>query len=482
VLEPTPPVFQGGPAADASRTPAPRRVLFVGPNIYVVRNWLATGLVDACIDTLQIEPVFLTPFTDPALESPGGRQCRNLTVPANDRGEPTAFPSTLAAVRYVRHRLFAAEFPDGSLQLMALAERGDLLNRFVRAGRALAPRGGAVRRLLRTRAIAMAPATPLDAVLAADRYALIVVGSPGVQLLDHVVMAAARRAGVPVHCIVSSWDNLSSRGPLMAWPDRLLVWNEHMRDQAQRMHHYPLARVDVTGPLQFAQYAAPVTGEERQALAARLGLPAGQPYLCFVTGQHLPEYEAEDVAGILAALSGTAFGDLPLVVRVHPQNDERPLRAITDRRLVFDRAPQFSATGAGAARFDVSEVRSMATLLSGATAVLSSWATTALLEACVFDRPIVQLRWMDALPRQVPAQRDKIRRLQRYLHLGPLDAASCRLFSEAPADLASTLTRALAEDDTLRRGRAQAVRELASPPIGSAVGRVVSVLGAALAR
>ena len=469
----------GVPRAQAE--PPMRRVLFVAPNLYVVRNWLATGLVDACVDALGIEPVFLTPYSDAALDSPAGRRYRNVRVAANERGEPDGFPSSLAVARYIRHRLFAAEFADGSLQLMTLAERRDLLNRLVRLGSAVAPRSGAVRRLLRARAVAMAPATALDAVFAAEPCAMTIVGSPGVQLLDHVVMAAARRAGVPVQCIVSSWDNLSSRGPLMAWPDRLLVWNEHMREHAERIHHFPVSHVDVTGPLQFAQYAAPVTPDERQALAARLGLPAGQPYLCFVTGQHLPEYEAEDVAGVLAALKGTAYGQLPLIVRVHPQGDEKPLRAIDDPRLVLDRAPQFTAAGTGAAAFDIGEVRSMATLLSGANAVLSSWATTALLEACVFDRPIVQLRWMDALHRQVPAQREKIRRLQRYLHLGPFDAAGCRVFSDAPGDLAAALDRATT-DDAIRRGRERAVRELASPPIGSAVGRVVSVIGAALPR
>ncbi len=456
-----------------------RQILFVGPNIYVVRNWLATGLADACAETLGLVPVFLTPFTDETLDSPSGRRFRNVPVAVNERGEPAVFPSSLVVSRYVRHRLFSCEFPNGSLQTMALAERQDLLNRAVRAGSALAPRQTALRRFLRRRAVGLSPATALDAMVDGQGYALMVVGSPGVQLLDHLAIIAARRAGLPVHCIVSSWDNLTSRGPLMAWPDRLLVWNEHMVDQAEQIHEYPRDRVDVAGPLQFNQYAAPVTDAERQALAARLGLPPGAPYFCFVTGQHLPEYEAEDVAGILAALADTRYGDRRLVVRVHPQGDERPLRAIADPRLVIDRAPSFAASGAGANRFDVSEVRSMATLLAGASVVFSSWATTALLEACIFDRPIVQLRWMDALPRQVPAQADKIRRLQRYMHLQPFDEAGCRLFSDAPGDLAGVLDRLDVEAAALREGRRRAVASLASPPIGTAVQRVVTVLGRA---
>lgn len=71
----------------------------------------------------------------------------------------------------------------------------------------------------------------------------------------------------------------------------------------------------------------------------------------------------------------------------------------------------------------------MAALLSRAEAVFASWGTTALLEAAIFKRPIVQLRWMDALPGRAPEDRERIRDVQRYEHMKPFDAIGCRIFS-----------------------------------------------------
>jgi hypothetical protein len=259
-------------------------------------------------------------------------------------------------------------------------------------------------------------------------------------------------------------------------PDLLMVWNEHMREQAGDIHRYPLERTVVVGSLQFSQYAEAVKEEESAALFGRLKLPYGAEYLLYLTGQHVPEYEAEDVAALLGMLKSTPYASLPLVVRTHPQANEAPFRAIGDPRLVLDSAPRFSASGQNGCSFGVSEMRSMAALLTHAKVVLSSWGTTALLEAAVFDRPIVQLRWMDAIPRVRADQAAQVHCFQRYLHLVPFDATGCRAFSESPADLGETIDSALSNDEQFRQKRALAVERLATPPLGAAPGRVIQAL------
>lgn len=309
----------------------------------------------------------------------------------------------------------------------------------------------------------------------------MIVGSPGFLFLDQLMMVEAARRQVAVHCVVNSWDNMTSRGPMIRRPASLMVWNEHMRQQAGEIHAYPLSNTFVVGSLQFTQYAQPVTCEERTALYSRLGLQRGQPFFVFLTGQHLARYEAEDLREMLSELDATPHRDVHVVVRLHPQADPRPFKSIRDRRILFDEPPRFSDRGAGGFRFGSEEIRAMAALLSEAKLVFSSWGTTALLEAAIFDRPIIQFRWMDAFRRENPADAARVAEFQRYLHLKPFDASRCRLFCDSPVHLPKIIEQALDGGREGTERRRAVVCSLATPPLDQAPFRVVNVLKRELA-
>jgi hypothetical protein len=263
-------------------------------------------------------------------------------------------------------------------------------------------------------------------------------------------------------------------------PQTLSVWNRHMARQAVEIHGYPRDRIHVVGALQFTEYDSPVTAADERTVYERLGLPPGTPYVLFLSGQHLPEYEAEDVTALLETLGRTRFAGLPVVARIHPQARLEPFKAIDDPRLVLDTPPRYAAGGDNGLNFDRAETRAMATLLSHADIVFASWGTTALLEAAIFRRPVVQLRWMNALPRSVPEQAERIRDFQRYDHLKPFDATGSRLFSDHPVDLVDRIEQWFAREEEQHARCDRAVAEMAVTPLGAAPQRVVDVLRGAL--
>ena len=57
------------------------KILFVAPNMYVLRNWLATGLADHCQNILKHTPVFLTHFSDSSYKSHNGLELVNYFLP-----------------------------------------------------------------------------------------------------------------------------------------------------------------------------------------------------------------------------------------------------------------------------------------------------------------------------------------------------------------------------------------------------------------
>jgi hypothetical protein len=457
-----------------------KKILFVGPNSYVLRNWLATGLADLCQDRLELEPVFVSPFGEPTLPSAKGRSFENhMMAMETIRGTevPQGYSRLLFSIGYLRLRTFAQELENGSLQMMTLARKRDMSHYLLRAARTLMPRGSSRRAWARRAVDSINPSyPPAGELLDKVRPECVVVGTPGVNYLDQVLMIEASRRGIPVHCVVNSWDNLTSRGSMIRRPDTLMVWNRHMKQHATEIHGYPEQRTFCVGALQFAPYDEPLQSAEVHALYKRLNLPHGSPYVLFLSGQHLPEYEAEDLAMLLRALEKTAYADMPVVARMHPQAVVEPFAALKHPRLVLDIPPRFASGGNGGARFGQAEVRTMATLLSNSTAVFASWGTTALLEAAIFGRPAVQLRWMDAVPHSIPEQAARIRDLQRYEHLKPFDAAGSRLFSDHPDDLAATLDACMRDEAEHRKRCEQALSDLTTLPLAGAPERVVAVL------
>jgi hypothetical protein len=467
--------------ATPGRAPGERgRILFVAPNSYVLRNWIASGLADACVDTLGLEPSFVTHFDDPTFTGPSGRAFVNHHVPlARVRGKelPADYPRALYLLYYLRLRVAARELPYGGGQLLRLSRRRDAWHYAIAAAARVLRRGGAVRRRLRERAEATDFAVPRYRRLIEEiEPACVVTGTPAIFFLDQLMTLAARQAGVRVHCVVNSWDNLVSRGPMMQRPDSLMVWNACMREHALRVHGLDAGRVHVVGSLQFTQYARPVTDEERRAIARRVGVAHERPYLLYLGSAEVPQYEAEDVARLLEVLDASEFRGMPLVARLHPQVDAGALESLAHPALRIDRPPRFQGKGGNGLSFGEREMRAMAALLSGARVVFASAGTTALLEAAIFDRPMVQLRWLDALPRARPEQVARVRDYQRYVHIQDLDATGCRLMSDRPDTLLGELRDMLAREAEFSGRRHAAVERLVTTPVGSAPARVIAGL------
>jgi hypothetical protein len=122
----------------------------------------------------------------------------------------------------------------------------------------------------------------------------------------------------------------------------------------------------------------------------------------------------------------------------------------------------------------------MASLLNEARFVVSSWGTTALLEACIFDTPSVQLRWMDAIAHGVPGEVQLVRDFQRYIHMRAFDATGARPYCDDPSTLTAVLTDLEARSADYARRREEAVSRLIRLPLEGVVDRVVESMASVL--
>src|SRR5205085_12028548 len=61
----------------------------------------------------------------------------------------------------------------------------------------------------------------------------------GLRSIQPDFLRAAQALGLRTAICVKSWDNLSSKSVVRPVPDRLFVWNEVQRDEAEELHGIP---------------------------------------------------------------------------------------------------------------------------------------------------------------------------------------------------------------------------------------------------
>jgi hypothetical protein len=185
---------------------------------------------------------------------------------------------------------------------------------------------------------------------------------------------------------------------------------------------------------------------------------------------------------MLSELRSGPYRDLRVVVRPHPQGSRDEYQALLEDGVLLDRSPDLTNGRTGPEALDFGAIRHMASLLGDARFVVSSWGTTALLEACIFDTASVQLRWMDALPRSTPEEARLVRDFQRYIHMRTFDAIGARPYCDHPSELNAVLAELESRERVYSERRREAVRRLTCLPLGQVVDRMVDALEPLLPR
>jgi hypothetical protein len=140
------------------------------------------------------------------------------------------------------------------------------------------------------------------------------------------VVKSARALGIPTVMGVASWDHLTTKGMIRIMPDRVLLWNELLRDEAITLHGVPEERILVTGAQPFDRWFERRPARDAAAFRRRVGLRTDAPFVLFVGStasiSH-PEYELLFVRRWIEAIRASghqSLRDIAVLVRPHPYN------------------------------------------------------------------------------------------------------------------------------------------------------------------
>jgi hypothetical protein len=211
---------------------------------------------------------------------------------------------------------------------------------------------------------------------------LIELGSPQ---LDY--MRAARALGIRSALCVWSWDHLSSKALIRVVPDKVMVWNNTQRDEAQRFHGVPPERVVVTGAQCFDQWFDRPPTRDRDAFCRRVGLASARPYLLYVCSALFrgSPSEAAFVLRWIASIrqsNDARLRDMPILVRPHPQ---RAAEWTADLLAELSRVKDVVLWGANPVGAE-SRAEYFDSMFHAAA--VTGLNTSALVESAIVDRPV----------------------------------------------------------------------------------------------
>lgn len=142
---------------------------------------------------------------------------------------------------------------------------------------------------------------------------------------DLEYLKAAKRLDIPTALPVLSWDNLTTKGLIHVWPDRLLVWNDVQQAEAREHQYAPENIIRITGaPVFDVWFSSLAPSQTREAFCRTHGLRAQDPIIVYLgSSQNMAKDESWLVGAVRRALDEHPDPRLQrtqIIVRPHPSH------------------------------------------------------------------------------------------------------------------------------------------------------------------
>ncbi len=214
----------------------------------------------------------------------------------------------------------------------------------------------------------------------------------------------AKKYGVPVCCVVLSWDNTSGMGMPGYIPDYVIAWTENMKRELIELNDIDQKKIFVGGVAHFDSYYKKNTTLTKDQLFRQLGLDTNKRTIFYATKspKRFP-WGPELLADLAKAIrDGHIYSDTQILVRIHPLHYRS-----TNAKIIFqdilDEYDKVAAeyhsvilnkplTVSQKMDFDLSDSESklVSSILKHSDLMLNMFSTM-VIEAAIFDLPAVNI-------------------------------------------------------------------------------------------
>lgn len=307
-----------------------------------------------------------------------------------------------------------------------------------------------------------------------DRYqpVLLVGSSPGLIFAEIPLLRTAVQRRVRSIVVDPSWDNFTNKLLPVRRADRLVVWNEIMKDQAISLHGYEPGQVRVSGPPHWDRYFRSGPSISRDTFFARVGADPSRK-LITVTTTPAPLYSHFDrvIRSLKAAIDRGTLAGAQILVRLHPRDELNRYAEFRNVPHVIVEKP-FRPTVRAGDGLDIDITADNQQHLADTlrhSDVIVTVASTIGVEASIFDTPVVDV----AFDGETPAEAAKsVRRYYRFTHYANILRRNATRVAETPEAMVGHVARYLADPSLDREGRRQVVADQCQFTDGKSSARV----------
>jgi CDP-Glycerol:Poly(glycerophosphate) glycerophosphotransferase len=320
-----------------------------------------------------------------------------------------------------------------------------------------------------------------DALFDQYRPSLLVTSNPGLIFSEIPLLRTAARRGVRSMAVDPSWDNFTNKLIPVRRVNRLIVWNDLMKQQAIDLHGYGPDEVRVAGTPQWDLYFRGGTLISRDAFCATVGADPGRRLVTLTTTPRelYPHHDHVLRVMVEAMQSGAWRQRAQILVRLHPRDELDAYQAFRGVPHVIIEKPFRETVRAGdGLSVDVTadNQRHLANTMRHSDVVVNV-ASTLAIEAAIFDTPVVNISFDGETAADWVRS---ARRYYRFTHYTNVTRHGAVRVAETPAQLVDAIGRYLDDPSLDRDGRRRMVEEQCQFLDGRAGERVAAFVAAEL--
>ncbi len=263
----------------------------------------------------------------------------------------------------------------------------------------------------------------------------------------------------PIVAMIRSWDNVTNHGKLPMKFEKIVVWNEILRDELIRFYDYSPDAIFLSGTPQYDYYCG-YKPTQRINFFREIG---GDPEKKLVTFATVPPLispkEQENLEMLCESIKNGELGyPAQLLIRFHPQDDPERYSNLEkyrgDGNFIFESAGRESSAYYDKWSPTKDDMIHYADILTYSDVIINV-ASTVSIEAAIFDTPVVNIKYDGreniAFPLSAARHYD-------FLHYRSIVSTRGVRLADSHEDLIEWIKQYLDNPDMDRQGRERIVK------------------------
>lgn len=202
----------------------------------------------------------------------------------------------------------------------------------------------------------------------------------------------AQKRGVKTISFIHSWDNPTSKGVFPVVPDKIVVWNEILKQEIIRHHEYPERDIFISGVPQFDIYIKKHLFRAKNNFFKKWRLDLNKKLINYSTPMHGQAPFSPDIVDILCKAIKNNYFSFPcqLMVRLHPRDFKERYKDFNGKNDIVIQMPGKEADVKDRWNPTEEDMLTLAETMHYSDVIINV-ASTIGIDAIVFDTPVVSV-------------------------------------------------------------------------------------------